>query len=968
MPVDKERIRSLAERINRTSNADFVKRLRDRNRAVLHNEDGTVSTHELGYVTEGDHAVVFPDVQSVGDSLSRFPFPESYERAVERGDTVHMSVPDAELFTKGYKDVYPGFHEYKKGGVKGAIRDAAIRIWFNKNIRPKIEELGIDEVRRRLYNHISPVGYSDAPERIKKALDDQTAYFDTRFHNDYRDDIWATYLSIPKEQRHAISKGAQVVQSPYKPTVGATDGNSYYKIDFIPKEIKESLIADAEGIPYGVIGPTNKHLGYNEPLDIGNNRESLALGQYFGTHTISRGVDPNRGEYVSYYDLWDIAPVGRRGLQDQTQGIGNPINFYDRIYLDDYFGVDSRPGAGEYYGGYLQPATVISSRKNGGPLHQFYAGGDTEPNKWDRISNARYKMANSALLRGGAEKVDADRLARFLAAQSALEAGWVDDVRGHNYAGYMSNGKRMTFDNADSFWDYHLKNMDEKWPGWRQADSIDAYYNIINHPELGLDTKEKYDAYNRKHRDAPVYLYAPAWENENYLGKLRGVYNKYINRYVTPMACGGKMHKYDGDSEPSQEVKRGGIIGSLLRSLGDSGVRDAKIGAVGAQQVRDLYASGQDELASKLADAYKDAAVMGVVNAATAGVLPYADALAATRAGKAATHALKTLAKPANALSDQGASLATLADALGFVSGVSGLANDAENAIHGNYHWSDVPETLLDATVFVPGASQITDVRNLDNLSEAGKTLANIPNITSRNTFLNRVFHPVETYRFSDLSRKAKDVLPDDVYEQALSDLSNAYLYNAPNLLPGAQPGYSFLDRSPSLGQMYYYRDPNTGYVEIAALGDEMAKNDFSRGHELGHLVADSAESLGYEIGNYPKRGYNYNGAADTEQVIGENFADIFGNSITRDAHTDIAPGFMKKRYPYIQGEKPVLNKTKTERKPLTIDDIPDSNVKKGLLSDMQNLQKAIDLNEDKSIIEYYERRVKMWKDKLGLK
>lgn len=116
MPADRKKLKELVARINRASNADFVRRLLDEKRKVLKNDDGTVSTHELGYVTEDGGAVVSPSVQSVGDSLARFPYPESYERAVERGDTVHMSIPGAELFTVGYKDYYPGFDRYSDGG------------------------------------------------------------------------------------------------------------------------------------------------------------------------------------------------------------------------------------------------------------------------------------------------------------------------------------------------------------------------------------------------------------------------------------------------------------------------------------------------------------------------------------------------------------------------------------------------------------------------------------------------------------------------------------------------------------------------------------------------------------------------------------------------------------------------------------------------------------------------------------
>lgn len=115
-PIEKARLKALAERINKTSKADFVKRLLDEKRKYIVDADGTKKTHKLGYVEEDGHAVVFPDVQSVGEELVEFAYPQSYERAVAAGDTVHMSVPDAELFTKNYKSFYPGFNKYDGGG------------------------------------------------------------------------------------------------------------------------------------------------------------------------------------------------------------------------------------------------------------------------------------------------------------------------------------------------------------------------------------------------------------------------------------------------------------------------------------------------------------------------------------------------------------------------------------------------------------------------------------------------------------------------------------------------------------------------------------------------------------------------------------------------------------------------------------------------------------------------------------
>ena len=215
-----------------------------------------------------------------------------------------------------------------------------------------------------------------------------------------------------------------------------------------------------------------------------------------------------------------------------------------------------------YVSGYQRPGFRAIKHKYGGTLNSFAPGGmllnyqesnNSTPatdyaNKWDRISNSRYTMANDSLMRSGSDKVEADRLARFLAAQSALEAGWVDEANGNNYAGYMSNGKRMSFDNADAFWDYHIKNLDERWPGWRKAKTIDEYFNIINNTALGLTTKELFKEYNKKHLNDPAYIYAPDWENENYFDKLKSIYDKHISKYVKPIFdVGGMMKRYGSD-------------------------------------------------------------------------------------------------------------------------------------------------------------------------------------------------------------------------------------------------------------------------------------------------------------------------------------------------------------------------------------------------------------------------------------
>ncbi len=172
------RVAALAERINNTSDADFVRRLQDKNRRTLAVGDGEVATHRLGYVDDGaGNAVVFPEVQSsdYGDLLVELPYPLSYERAVERGDTVRMSTPDAELFTRNYKMVYPGFDNYACGGLLRKYQDGGDK---KSRTRPRSVEEYVqqqrDSVRNAALENSRVREYPEVP--VVKIVDGEPKY------------------------------------------------------------------------------------------------------------------------------------------------------------------------------------------------------------------------------------------------------------------------------------------------------------------------------------------------------------------------------------------------------------------------------------------------------------------------------------------------------------------------------------------------------------------------------------------------------------------------------------------------------------------------------------------------------------------------------------------------------------------------------------------------------------------------
>lgn len=250
----------------------------------------------------------------------------------KQGDKVYESGRPLPAY-EGGKDVRP----VTTGGA-GYIPDVnLVDAATNAVFDYAFGNLPTDTIRQRLYNNIKPLGYSSAITRARKAVVKNesgdrgsvlefipiTTSEDVRT---YRDNIFAEYLQIPKDKRRGI-KSYQIVPSQYRPTKGDQSDNQYFKIDENTAKW---------GIWDNVYRGVYKHK--EGQLNINQNAVRPALYGVLGKHTVGRGHD-DRGEYMSYADVWDLAPYGIGGEQDQSNGIGKPVHVYDRKYLDDYFEV-----------------------------------------------------------------------------------------------------------------------------------------------------------------------------------------------------------------------------------------------------------------------------------------------------------------------------------------------------------------------------------------------------------------------------------------------------------------------------------------------------------------------------------------------------------------------------------------------------------------------------------------------------
>ena len=92
------------------SPADFMNRLRTKDRRRIDNPDGSHSTHLMGWEYDPDdrsRAIVFPEIQPDEKGNLRNYGRDALSRAVSRKDTLSTTPELADWFTRNYKTFFP---------------------------------------------------------------------------------------------------------------------------------------------------------------------------------------------------------------------------------------------------------------------------------------------------------------------------------------------------------------------------------------------------------------------------------------------------------------------------------------------------------------------------------------------------------------------------------------------------------------------------------------------------------------------------------------------------------------------------------------------------------------------------------------------------------------------------------------------------------------------------------------------
>ena len=222
----------------------------------------------------------------------------------------------------------------------------------------------LDELRYKIYKGVNPFsGYLDPFVALKdiittgaakstngKNINNRENIYSANIIADRNvDAIWGKYLNIPLEKR--ILKN-ELQESDYRPTKGDEKDKTYYKLE-LDKNVLNEIVEEGSKVP------------------VGKNKNATFLDYYnLGEHTIGHGHD-DKGDYISYYDLWDLNPWEGRykidgkkpklfnNVKDITFGVGTPVSIYDRIYLDNYYNMPK-----DEKGGIYLPQITITPRGN----------------------------------------------------------------------------------------------------------------------------------------------------------------------------------------------------------------------------------------------------------------------------------------------------------------------------------------------------------------------------------------------------------------------------------------------------------------------------------------------------------------------------------------------------------------------------------------------------------------------------
>lgn len=340
-PADPKPVAEAKEKINeveeeKKKEAEFIKKIMERGQPV---EEVTTTGKE----PEARGSIPLPIEELTPDKNEFFQFflEESFQ---DGGEVSQKEIEGINKFIERESNLIQQFDPKENLSLldrtvgklfMGETYEEAIKI-YNDLVKFKNERkdgpMSQEEVDLRtkirdskMFGYPDVSGFKDMVKRIKKGEKEpsQARSMVDRNYEEIRKELNSKYYGLPYDEY-------TIPESKYKPTNSKNTDSKYY--DFTPKDRWESLLALKD--KYGSF--KDLHEAFLEPKRVGSGDLDYvgALSQ-LSRFKMSSGED-KKGKYVSYYDIWDLAPevLEQRGIN--INQLNNPFEIYGRIYEDDF--------------------------------------------------------------------------------------------------------------------------------------------------------------------------------------------------------------------------------------------------------------------------------------------------------------------------------------------------------------------------------------------------------------------------------------------------------------------------------------------------------------------------------------------------------------------------------------------------------------------------------------------------------
>lgn len=199
--------------------------------------------------------------------------------------------------------------QLEKEGITAERREAfgELSLILESTVTPR--GYGFDKILIEIRNIALRKKRNQAEPRPNSLLDENNdlEYQYVMEIDNARNDAWRFYLGIP--QKHSTFR-----ISDYRPAKSKEKKYYYALSKKLEAKIFESFLL------------------YHENINIGESE--IDTDPYImGNYTLSMSRD-EKGHYISYYDIWDLHPLGKRLELSKILRAGKPFEIYGRIYFD----------------------------------------------------------------------------------------------------------------------------------------------------------------------------------------------------------------------------------------------------------------------------------------------------------------------------------------------------------------------------------------------------------------------------------------------------------------------------------------------------------------------------------------------------------------------------------------------------------------------------------------------------------